>query len=75
MSHALAQHHEEKRLVTVLSAVLPDGGRYGRIIRENGQLTRIVEAADATPQELSVCEINAGIYWIDIAFLLKALPV
>ena len=74
MNLALAQHQNEKRLVTVLSAVLPEGGRYGRMIREDGKLVRIVEAADASPEELSICEINAGIYWINIEFLQKALP-
>jgi bifunctional UDP-N-acetylglucosamine pyrophosphorylase/glucosamine-1-phosphate N-acetyltransferase len=74
MNLALAQHRAEKRLVTVLSAVLPEGGRYGRMIRENEQLVRIVEAADATTEELSVREINAGVYWLNIDFLQKALP-
>ena len=49
--------------MTVLTAVLPDGERYGRIIRNaEGYVERIVEAKDCTPQELAVIEINTGIF-------------
>jgi bifunctional UDP-N-acetylglucosamine pyrophosphorylase/glucosamine-1-phosphate N-acetyltransferase len=33
----------------------------GRIVRENGQISRIVEEKDATPAERAICEINSGI--------------
>ena len=49
--------------MTVLTAVLDDGERYGRIIRNaEGYVDRIVEAKDCTPQELAVTEINTGIF-------------
>jgi bifunctional UDP-N-acetylglucosamine pyrophosphorylase/glucosamine-1-phosphate N-acetyltransferase len=36
---------------------------YGRIVRDgNGGLARIVEAADASPDELKLREVNSGIY-------------
>ena len=48
--------------VSVLTAIVPDPGGLGRIIRdENGELTKIVEAADANDQELDIQEINSGI--------------
>lgn len=37
----------------------PDG--YGRIVRENGTVTRIVEHKDATPFERAIQEVNTGI--------------
>ncbi len=37
----------------------PDG--YGRIVRENGKVTRIVEHKDATPAERAIAEVNTGI--------------
>jgi bifunctional UDP-N-acetylglucosamine pyrophosphorylase/glucosamine-1-phosphate N-acetyltransferase len=37
----------------------PDG--YGRIVRENGMVTRIVEHKDATPAERAIHEVNTGI--------------
>lgn len=42
---------------------LEDPGALGRVTaREDGGLDRIVEAADATPEELAVRRVNAGIY-------------
>jgi bifunctional UDP-N-acetylglucosamine pyrophosphorylase/glucosamine-1-phosphate N-acetyltransferase len=37
----------------------PDG--YGRIVREGGKVTRIVEHKDATPAERAIQEVNTGI--------------
>ncbi len=37
----------------------PDG--YGRIVRENGKVVRIVEHKDATPAERAIQEVNTGI--------------
>jgi bifunctional UDP-N-acetylglucosamine pyrophosphorylase/glucosamine-1-phosphate N-acetyltransferase len=37
----------------------PDG--YGRIVRENGTVTRIVEHKDASPAERAIREVNTGI--------------
>jgi bifunctional UDP-N-acetylglucosamine pyrophosphorylase/glucosamine-1-phosphate N-acetyltransferase len=37
----------------------PDG--YGRIVRDNGHVTRIVEHKDATPAERAIQEVNTGI--------------
>jgi bifunctional UDP-N-acetylglucosamine pyrophosphorylase/glucosamine-1-phosphate N-acetyltransferase len=48
---------------TVLSFEPPDRRAYGRIVRgPDGYLARIVEAADATPEELELTEVNSGIY-------------
>jgi bifunctional UDP-N-acetylglucosamine pyrophosphorylase/glucosamine-1-phosphate N-acetyltransferase len=47
----------------VLTAVLKDGGSYGRVLRgRDGSLDRIVEARDATAAERAVREVNAGVY-------------
>src|SRR5690606_19880606 len=47
----------------LLTARLPDPTGYGRIVRDDGGgLARIVEHADATPDELAIDEINAGLY-------------
>src|SRR5512139_63549 len=42
-------------LLTV-NLALPDG--YGRIVRENGRVVRIVEHKDATPAERAIHEVN-----------------
>jgi len=72
----LIQHHREtKPAATVLTALLPDPGYYGRIVR-NGyrQIKRIVESKDANPEELNIQEINSGIYCFDTQKLLPLLP-
>jgi bifunctional UDP-N-acetylglucosamine pyrophosphorylase/glucosamine-1-phosphate N-acetyltransferase len=59
----LAEHRDANAAATVLSFEPPDPRAYGRIIRKSdGSLARIVEAGDATPEELEVREVNSGIY-------------
>jgi bifunctional UDP-N-acetylglucosamine pyrophosphorylase / glucosamine-1-phosphate N-acetyltransferase len=60
---ALLDHHRaEQATVTVLTAILANPHGYGRIIRGDGGVERIVEEKDATPAERAVREINTGIY-------------
>ena len=63
-------------LCTLLTFETPNPGRYGRIIRDsNGTVLRIVEADGATPEQLSVNEVNAGIYAFDAQWLVtEVLP-
>lgn len=54
------------RGVAVLGMRLADGGAYGRLVTAaDGTLLRIVEAADATAEELAVTLVNAGPMAID----------
>lgn len=58
----------------VMTAVLTEGGSYGRIIRdEKGLVSAIVEARDATPEQLAICEINSGVYCFDSAALTEVI--
>lgn len=60
---------------SLLSMVLPDGGSYGRVITSASRYAhRVVEARDCTDEELDICEVNAGVYCVDIAWLATALP-
>jgi bifunctional UDP-N-acetylglucosamine pyrophosphorylase/glucosamine-1-phosphate N-acetyltransferase len=53
---------------------LSDPGSYGRIVKDDqGHILKIVEARDASPAELSIREINTGIYCFNSAFLKEAL--
>ena len=47
--------------LAILTAELDDPTGYGRIIRDNGQINRIVEQKDGNSVELAVNEINTGI--------------
>lgn len=59
---------------TVLTAVLPSGERYGRIVRNaQGTVDKIVEAKDCTPEELDINEINTGIFCFDNQSLFEGL--
>ena len=56
-------HRREGAAGTVLSFEPADVRRYGRIVRDGaGRLARIVEAADASPEQLALGEVNSGIY-------------
>src|SRR5487761_1511900 len=56
-------HRRAAAAATVLSFEPADARAYGRIVRDtDGRLARIVEAADATEDELALGEVNSGIY-------------
>jgi len=62
--------------VAVLTALLPDAGAYGRVVRDAaGRFARIVEAKDATREEMAIGEINSGIYLFARAVLERFLPL
>jgi len=56
-------HRSDGAAATVLAFEPEDTRAYGRIVRNaKGRLARIVEAADASPEELALGEVNSGIY-------------
>jgi len=67
-------HREEGLAATVLTALLPSPGYYGRIIR-NGykQIKKIVESKDAAPEEMKIREVNSGIYCFNTQKLIPLL--
>lgn len=69
---------EERRssgaAVALLSAVLDDPGSYGRVVRSDGEVTAVVEAKDASAEQLGIGEINVSIYAFSADALRKALP-
>jgi bifunctional UDP-N-acetylglucosamine pyrophosphorylase/glucosamine-1-phosphate N-acetyltransferase len=61
-----ATHRRERAAATVLSFEPPDPRAYGRIVRDGeGRLARIVEAVDATPDEVELREVSSSIYVFD----------
>ena len=48
--------------MALLTVTLPLPSSFGRIVRDGNSVARIVEARDASPAELSIDEMNAGIY-------------
>ena len=70
MFEAHEQNHND---LTVLTAIAEEPKGYGRIIKKDGQVTKIVEQKDCTPEEAAVKEINAGVYIFDNKALFEAL--
>jgi bifunctional UDP-N-acetylglucosamine pyrophosphorylase/glucosamine-1-phosphate N-acetyltransferase len=66
----LDEHEHSQNALTLMTMKLDDPGMYGRVLRDaGGAVTRIVEAKDATVDELLINEVNAGIYVFDGAHL------
>jgi len=69
------EHEAAQRAVSILSGVADDPFGYGRIIRDaDGDVLAIVEEKDADADQREIREINSGIYALDAAFLVDALP-
>ena len=58
--------------LALVTARVPLPSNFGRIIRKNGGVERIVETRDASPEELKIDEVNAGIYAFDEPALREA---
>jgi bifunctional UDP-N-acetylglucosamine pyrophosphorylase/glucosamine-1-phosphate N-acetyltransferase len=65
---ALVRQQEGHALSVLTFKAAPPHG-YGRMLRQGEQLVGIVEAKDATPEQLSIDECNSGTYCFDAAFL------
>ena len=70
----LAIHNESNAAATILTANMVEPGSYGRIIRgQMGTVMGIKEAKDCTVQELSISEINTGVYAFDTVALFEGI--
>jgi len=69
----LDTHIESNAAATVITANFPRPFGYGRIVRTNGNITKIVEERDTSPTQKKITEINSGIYAFDLAPLFAAL--
>lgn len=62
----LEEHIAHQALASFLTMELPSPGPYGRVVRdERGKPKRIVEAGDASSAELSIREVNSGIWCLE----------
>ncbi len=70
----LSFHQQKSDKITVMTTRMDDPTNYGRIVSNtDGNLQRIVEEKDASEQERSIREVNAGIYCVDASFLFDTL--
>ena len=61
----LSSHELHGNALTLLTANVDDPRGYGRVIKKNGRVIRIVEQKDCTPDIDAIHEINAGVYAFD----------
>jgi UDP-N-acetylglucosamine diphosphorylase/glucosamine-1-phosphate N-acetyltransferase len=74
LSKMRTAHHRTGAACTVLTAVLDDAGKYGRILRdEAGNVTGIVEYKDATEEQRKIGEFNTGIWCFSAEALFSAI--
>jgi bifunctional UDP-N-acetylglucosamine pyrophosphorylase / glucosamine-1-phosphate N-acetyltransferase len=74
LRHLVDEHRREGAAVTVLSFEPEQALPYGRIVRDgNGSLQAIVEARDATAEQLEIRELNSSIYAFSAPALWDAL--
>ena len=65
---------EHNAAVVVLTMELANSFGYGRIVRDGaGEVERIVEQKDASPEEAAITECNSGFYCFDGRALFEAL--
>ncbi|HUG29375.1 MAG TPA: bifunctional UDP-N-acetylglucosamine diphosphorylase/glucosamine-1-phosphate N-acetyltransferase GlmU [Candidatus Limnocylindria bacterium] len=66
----VGQRRLDDAAITLASVFAADPGELGRVVRsEFGSVERIVEARDASAEELETNEVNAGVYAFDAAWL------
>ena len=72
------EHASRNAAATALTTVMNDPTGYGRIVRDaGGEITEIVEEADATPEQRAIKEVNSGVYAFEAGLLsgsLKRVP-
>jgi bifunctional UDP-N-acetylglucosamine pyrophosphorylase / glucosamine-1-phosphate N-acetyltransferase len=62
-------------VMALISVDADQPGSLGRVVRDaDGRVSRIVEAKDASADELGLDEINAGLYAFDVLWLREQLP-
>ena len=66
-------HSKSRAAITVLTTQREDPFGYGRVVRNQSGVRRIVEEKDATPAQKRIREVNSGIYCFDRKFLLSSL--
>lgn len=75
LAEIVNHHRKTEASATLLTARLHDPRGLGRIVRgAKGNLTRIIEEADASPAEQAIDEVSTGVWCFERAPLFDALP-
>ena len=74
LAQVLAEHLQQRAVITFLTAYTDGLSDYGRVVRNaQGRVLEIVEVKRATPEQLQIREVNSGVYCFDRAWLWSAL--
>jgi bifunctional UDP-N-acetylglucosamine pyrophosphorylase / glucosamine-1-phosphate N-acetyltransferase len=66
--------HEGQTPITLLTVVSDEARGFGRILRDqDGDVQAIIEESEATPEQLMIKELNAGVYCFSADWLWQAL--
>ncbi len=74
LARLLTELSASEAALAMLTCRVADPHGYGRIVRQGGKITRVVEHRDCDPEQRGIDEINTGIYVVNGAFLRLALP-
>lgn len=73
INNLIREHIENNNDLTILTTQIKNPTGYGRIIRQDGQIIKIIEEKDADDSVKAIKEINTGLYCITTNLLEKAL--
>jgi bifunctional UDP-N-acetylglucosamine pyrophosphorylase/glucosamine-1-phosphate N-acetyltransferase len=74
LARVLAEHIQQRAMITFLTAHTEAPSDYGRVVRDaQGRVLAIVEVKRATPEQLQIREVNSGVYCFDRGWLWSAL--
>jgi bifunctional UDP-N-acetylglucosamine pyrophosphorylase/glucosamine-1-phosphate N-acetyltransferase len=74
LANLVHAQQEQPSAMTLLTVISEQPRGFGRVLRdENGEVRAVVEEAQATPEQLAVCELNVGVYCFDAGWLWDAL--
>lgn len=65
LKRVINNHIRTKSTLTLMTAKLPNPKGFGRIIRQNGRITDIIEEKDTASEQKKIKEVNVGIYAFD----------
>jgi bifunctional UDP-N-acetylglucosamine pyrophosphorylase/glucosamine-1-phosphate N-acetyltransferase len=74
LAQLVALHQTGDSPVTMTSFIGDEARGFGRVVRNaEGHVTAIIEQADATPEQLAICEYNVSAYCFQADWLWEAL--
>ena len=62
LNELLQLHRDSGSAATLLTVELEEPRAYGRVLRSNGGVVGIVEAKDASPEQLAIAEVGTSVY-------------